>query len=322
MAVKKRRDELTQRTKRVLRALVRRGKKDKVGAMISAVASEMLPALEAIHKGEEYADQVKSLERYLEGESLPSSDKAWALGEALRKTAPWSTGLWMLWVCGYYAEVIGTIAIWLRRRRETLQSTFKSRLAEAASAESAAALLEQDDAAISVDVDMLWNMIAKASALAQTPFGDHADGFRSMYVYGTSLDPHGITLLRQVDDIGLRTALEARELAKGAWMQSLQHGTDIHEAYIVFRDNGFETTSEKEREEIEKEQKEIGYALGHDDVIDAAIQIARSPKLTVAATELSLLILIGLWFNGVGNDLFAPIRLPREVDWTGLSIFA
>lgn len=264
---------LTKRTAAVLQRLIG-GRDNPAGIPRMAVAARL-----AERRLDENQDQLGPLREYLAGRRLPEVEKSWHLGETLRELgSPWCSGLWMLWVCGHYEDVIATIGTWMRH---------------------------QDDLPNEIACGELWNMLTHATGLAEPTDLDGLAPFAGFYVHKREMDEETEEALRSWQQAegpnrphtdAVATTFTFRERAKTAWRQygSVSHGmAAAFESWIRQKPSGFKEADEP------------------DILISAMIGLAHADG-TIEPTEISMLMLIGSWLNTVESGL-GRIMYPRNI---------
>ena len=203
------------------------------------------------------------IDRYLAGKHLMSRLKAFLIGEAFFELdVHWCSGLWMLWVCGHYEDVVATLMI------STRLQPFNE-----------------------PEVDAVWHMLALASRLARSTSLDELAPFPEHYVLGEGL-PHPI--LDEINTWALSQqsaknreeahqtciAFLERELAKLAWLNYAWFRRDFRRSFDIWCEEG----TIKQRAVL-------------DTVPLTAMALGRDTTLSLVSRELAILALVGHWLT-------------------------
>ncbi len=140
-----------QRLSRILKMLVKaEGRKNRLD--VRPYRGRVVRALErAIEKWDPKSSTTagKSFDDWRRGVHAPDARRSWALGEALKSSGiAWCSGLWMLWTCGHYIDVVGTLATALAvpRSKQLRDDVYDLWLGlSAASALSGSTVLDHND---------------------------------------------------------------------------------------------------------------------------------------------------------------------------------
>jgi hypothetical protein len=219
-------------------------------------------------------DQLRSLQNYRAGRSVPEAKSAWWLGETLRNLGiPWCSGLWMLWVTGNYTAAITVVAATLRN--------------------------EPQKAAVRCDI--FWHMLGYADRLAMTTRLDEIVPFASIHVGKPGPDNETVEMLRvwaRADGGGdvadVYRAFLGREISKSTW--SL-YG-DMRETMV----SAFAEWLE--------DRTYVGDEFD-DRLAHAALAVAKA-DIPWPEHEICILVAVGNWLNSVESGLESAI-FPRPL---------
>lgn len=182
---------------------------------------------------------------------LPYADTAWAIGQALHKQVPWSSGPVSLWLAGRFADAIGFFAVWWSR--------YKGAWPEHAHAAFTQIGRLRDIAAETVfdREPHLFQTYAQMHAATE----DEPQRFEAFRVAMRPLVP-------EEDEI----RFEQRDLARDAWTLPASVVRGFDDAW-----NGWWT--------FRKKHKPRSLPLEHHAGFRAAFRIAGSAEFSVAETE-------------------------------------
>ncbi len=238
---------------------------------------------------------VRSLDRYLTGEFRPKPEEAFVLGEKLRELGvPWCSGVWMLWVCGYFKDVFAILVIWLRNVESFSES----------------------------DPDLIWHMFVLAAPLARTTPLDAIAPFAFHHVRKGGMD-HDIL------DAAAKWLL--RELNQGSGVAAVEtFDTFVHREIIKFvwsHYGRFRTQFQSAFDQWCADKRRFEVRTSLDRIAAAAMAVSDAYAIPIDSREQTVLTLLGHWLTclerGVQINLysrtinpdFSRSRLVPEISW-------
>jgi hypothetical protein len=207
--------------------------------------------------------KLSSIERWINGDAIPDSEDAWHLGEELSAAGMlWMNGLAMLWFCGHYEDFIGTLAFLGRAAERRTQNDFCRFL------------------------DSLRTLTTSHPLDASSKFFD-------IYVRSKGNDPNLDAMLAASNASDEdKIAFIRREVTK-------QFQLDFVVAYPTML-QAFETwqpslTFTNPRRPQKPPRASFSERTHLERLISAAMEIARSPNLSVPTTETATYAVLSEW---------------------------